>query len=147
MKLILTESVRDLGNIGEIVDVSNGYGRNYLMLTKKAVPATPGNLKMLQGKLKQQLALEAKTVEQASELAGMLEEVSLTAVVQVGEEDRMFGSVTQLHIADLLKEKGYDIDRRKIRIDEPIKALGIYTIPIALHAHVEANVKLWVVKE
>ena len=147
MKLILTESVRDLGNIGEIVDVSNGYGRNYLMLTKKAIPATPGNLKMLQGKLKRQLALEARTVEQASELAGTLEEVSLTAVVQVGEEDRMFGSVTQQYIADLLKEKGYDIDRRKIRIDEPIKALGIYTIPIALHARVEANVKLWVVKE
>ncbi len=147
MKLILTESVQNLGNIGEIVDVSNGYGRNYLMLTKKAVPATPANLKMLQGKLKQQLALEAKTMEQASELAKLLEEVSLTAVVQVGEEDRMFGSVTQQHIADLLKEKGYDIDRRKIHLDEPIKALGIYTVPIALHARVEAAVKLWVVKE
>ena len=147
MKLILTESVHNLGNIGEIVDVSNGYGRNYLMLTKKAIPATPGNMKMLQGKLKLQLALEAKTVEQTSELAKILEEVSLTAVVQVGEEDRMFGSVTQQHIADLLKEKGYEIDRRKIRIDEPVKALGIYTIPITLHARVEANVKLWVVKE
>ena len=147
MKLILTESVHNLGNIGEIVDVSNGYGRNYLMLTKKAIPATPGNMRMLQGKMKQQLALEAKTVEQTSELAKILEEVSLTAVVQVGEEDRMFGSVTQQHIADLLKEKGYEIDRRKIRIDEPVKALGIYTIPITLHARVEANVKLWVVKE
>ena len=147
MKLILTESVQNVGNIGEVVDVSNGYGRNYLVLTKKAVPATPGNLKMLQGKLKQQLALEAKTMEQASELAKLLEEVSLTAVVQVGEEDRMFGSVTQQHIADLLKEKGYDIDRRKIHLDEPIKALGIYTVPIALHARVEAAVKLWVVKE
>jgi len=147
VKLILTESVKNLGTIGEVVDVSNGYGRNFLMLTKKAVPATPGNLKMLQGKLKRQLAQEARTVEQATEFAGMLEEVSLTAVVQVGEEDRMFGSVTQQHIADLLKEKGYDIDRRKIHLDEPIKALGIYTIPIALHARVEAGVKLWVVKE
>ncbi len=147
MKLILTESVQNLGNIGEIVEVSNGYGRNYLMLSKKAVPATPGNLKMLQGKMKRQLAQEAKTQEQASVLSGILEEVSLTAVVQVGEEDRMFGAVTQQHIADLLKEKGYDIDRRKINMDEPIKALGIYTIPIALHAQVEANVKLWVVKE
>lgn len=147
MKLILTESVQNVGNIGEIVDVSDGYGRNYLMLGKKAVPATPGNLKMLQGKLKRQMALEARTMEQASELAKLLEEVSLTAVVQVGEEDRMFGSVTQQHIADLLKEKGYDIDRRKIQLDEPIKALGIYTVPIALHARVEAAVKLWVVKE
>ncbi len=147
MKLILTESVKDLGNIGEVVDVSNGYGRNYLMLSKKAVPATPANLKMLQGKLKRQLAQEAKTQDQASDLARILEEVSLTAVVQVGEDDRMFGSVTQQHIADLMKEKGYDIDRRKIHMDEPIKALGIYTIPIALHARVEANVKLWVVKE
>jgi large subunit ribosomal protein L9 len=147
VKLILTESVRNLGNIGEIVEVSNGYGRNFLMLSKKAVPATPGNMKMLQGKMKRQLAQEAKTQEQASELAGIMEEVSLTAVVQVGEEDRMFGSVTQQNIADLLKEKGYEIDRRKIILNEPIKALGIYTIPIALHAHVEANVKLWVVKE
>ena len=147
MKLILTESVQNLGNIGEVVDVSNGYGRNYLMLNKKAVPATPGNLKMLRGKLNQQIALENKNIEQATEFAGVLEEVSLTAVVQVGEEDRMFGSVTQQHIADLLKEKGYEIDRRKIHLDEPIKALGIYTIPIALHARVEANVKLWVVKE
>ena len=111
MKLILTESVQNLGNIGEIVDVSNGYGRNYLMLSKKAIPATPGNLKMLQGKLKRQLTLEARTKEQAAELAGILEEVSLTAVVQVGEDDRMFGSVTQQHVADLLKEKGYEIDR------------------------------------
>ncbi len=147
MKLILTESVQNVGNIGEVVEVSNGYGRNYLMLTKKAIPATAGNLKRLQGKLKRQLAQEAKTVEQASELAKILEGVSLTAIVQVGEEDRMFGSVTHQQIADLLKEKGYDIDRRKIQLDEPIKALGEYTVPIALHARVEAGVKLWVVKE
>tara|TARA_B100001750_G_C15338050_1_gene510803 strand:- start:238 stop:681 length:444 start_codon:yes stop_codon:yes gene_type:complete len=147
VKLILTESVRNVGDIGEVVDVSNGYGRNFLMLTKKAIPATPGNLKMLQSKMKSQLAQEAKTQEQAAELAKTLEEVSLTAVVKVGDEDQMFGSVTQQNISELLKEKGYDVDRRNIHIDEPIKALGIYTIPIALHAKVEVKVKLWVVKE
>lgn len=147
MKLILTESIFRLGDLGEIVNVSDGYGRNYLLPQRKAVPATEGNLKMLQGRMKQQQAQDVKDQERAQEMAKVLEEVSLTAVVQVGEEDRMFGSVTPQTIGELLKEKGHDIDRRKIILDDPIKALGIYTVPIQLHSKVQANVKLWVVKE
>ena len=102
---------------------------------------------MLQGQLKQQQSQDIKDQERAQQLVKVLEEVSLTSVVQVGEDDRMFGSVTQQNIRGLLKEKGHEIDRRKIVLDEPIKALGIYTVPIQLHANVQANVKLWVVKE
>jgi len=147
VKLILTESVENLGTIGEVVDVAAGYGRNCLMLGQKAIPATSGNMKMLENKMKNRLVLENKMKEDALELAKSLEDVSITASVQVGEEDRMFGSVTQQQISDLLKEKGYEVDRRKIDLDEPIKALGRYTIRIKLSSKVEAEVKLWVVKE
>lgn len=147
MKLILTESINRLGDTGEVVNVSDGYGRNYLLPTRKAVLATQSNLKMLQGQLKQQQTQDVKDQEHAQQQAKILEEVSLTSVVKVGEDDRMFGSVTQQNIGELLKEKGHDIDRRKIILDEPIKALGIYTVPIQLHGKVQANVKLWVVKE
>jgi large subunit ribosomal protein L9 len=147
VKLILTESIHHLGDVGEVVNVSNGFGRNYLLPTRKAVLATQGNLKNLQGRLKQQQTQDVKDQERAQQQVNVLEEVSLTAVVQVGEDNRMFGSVTSQAIGELLKEKGHDIDRRKIILDEPIKALGIYTVPIQLHAKVHANVKLWVVKE
>jgi large subunit ribosomal protein L9 len=147
VKLILTESINRLGDMGEVVNVSDGYGRNYLLPTRKAVMATQSNLKMLQGRLEQEQTQDVKDQERAQQQVKVLEEVSLTSVVQVGEDDRMFGSVTQQTIGELLKEKGHDVDRRKIILEEPIKALGIYTVPIQLHSNVQANVKLWVVKE
>lgn len=147
MKLILTETVDNLGEAGEVVKVTDGYGRNYLLPQRKAILATSGHLKMLQGRLKQQVAKDSKTQQDAVAFAGQLESVSFTAVVQVGEEDRMFGSVTAQAIGDLLQEKGFDVDRRKILLEEPIKALGIYTVPIQIHPKVTANVKVWVVKE
>ena len=147
MKLILTETINRLGEAGELVNVADGYGRNYLLPQRKAVMATEGNLKMLQGRLKRMEAQDVKAQEDAAKVAKELEAISCTAVVQVGEEDRMFGSVTALNISELLKEKGYEVDRRIINLDEPIKALGIYTVPVQLHPKVEANVKVWVVKE
>jgi large subunit ribosomal protein L9 len=147
VKLILTESIDRLGEAGEVVNVSDGYGRNFLLPARKAIPATGGNLKMLRQRLEQKQTKDTRVEQQAAELAKQLEEVSCTAVVQVGEDDRMFGSVTTQNIADLLKEKGFDLDRRRIILEEPIKALGIYTVPVQLHPRVRANVKLWVVKE
>lgn len=147
MKLILTESIIRVGDAGELVTVADGYGRNYLLPQRKAIMATPGNLKMLQGRLKRMEGHDLKLQEQASVLAKEMEAISCTAVVQVGDEDKMFGSVTAQNISDLLKEKGFDIDRRIIELDEPIKALGIYTVPVRLHANVAAEVKVWVVKE
>lgn len=147
MKLILTESIDRLGEAGQLVNVADGYGRNFLLPTRKALPATEGNLKMLQRRLTLQQAKDSRVQDQAASLAKELEGISCTAVVQVGEEDRMFGSVTAQNIADMLKEKGHTIDRRKILLDEPIKALGIYAIPIQLHPKVTAEIKVWVVKE
>ncbi|MBM3265052.1 MAG: 50S ribosomal protein L9 [candidate division Zixibacteria bacterium] len=147
MKLILTESIDRLGEAGEVVNVADGYGRNYLLPLRKAIPATGGNLRMLERRLSHREARDARTQHQAENFARKLEEISCTAVVQVGEEDRMFGSVTAQNISEMLKEKGYEIDRRKILLDEPIKALGIYTVPVQVHPKVRAGVKVWVVKE
>jgi large subunit ribosomal protein L9 len=122
MKVILKKDDAKLGESGEIVEVKNGFARNYLIPQGIAVEATPSNLKNI-------------------------EEISCTASVAVGEEDRVFGSVTSQTIAELLREKGFDVDRKKIFIEEPIKALGIYAIPIKLHPEVETKVRVWVVRE
>ena len=147
MKIILTETINRLGEAGEQVNVADGYGRNYLLPQQKAVMATEGNLKILQGRLNRMEAQDTKAQEDAAKIAKELENISCTAVVQVGEEDRMFGSVTAQNISELLKEKGFEVDRRIINLDEPIKELGIYPVPVQLHPKVEAKVKVWVVKE
>lgn len=147
MKIILTETINRLGEAGDMVNVADGYGRNYLLPQQKAIMATEGNLKMLQGRLNRMEAQDAKIQEDAAKVAKEMTDISCTAVVQVGEEDQMFGSVTAQNISELLKEKGFEVDRRIINLDEPIKALGIYTVPVQLHPKVEANVKVWVVKE
>jgi large subunit ribosomal protein L9 len=147
MKVILKQDVESLGKVGEIVDVKPGYARNYLIPKGMGLAATDKNIRRLQVEQQQSQLKMTKDRKNAEKLAEKLNEVSCTAMVTVGEEDKVFGSVTTQTIADLLKEKGFDIDRKKIVLDEPIKALGIYTIPIKLHAEVEAKIKLWVVKE
>ncbi len=147
MKVILRKDIEKLGNAGDIVTVKDGYARNYLLPRGLAVPATPGNLRAIEEE-KKLAELRANREKRAAEkLAEKLNSVSVTATVSVGEEDKIFGAVTTQMIADLLKEKGYDIDRRKIHLEEPIKALGIYDVPIKLHPEVEAKVKVWVVRE
>ncbi len=147
MKVILKQDVESLGKVGEIVDVKPGYARNYLIPKGMGLTATDKNIRRLQVEQQQSQLKMTKDRKNAEKLAEKLNEVSCTAMVTVGEEDKVFGSVTTQTIADLLKEKGFDIDRKKIVLDEPIKALGIYTIPIKLHTDVEAKIKLWVVKE
>ncbi|NOZ55250.1 MAG: 50S ribosomal protein L9 [Calditrichaeota bacterium] len=147
MKVILKQEVEKLGKPGDIVTVKDGYARNYLLPRGLAVPATPGNLRAIEEE-KKLAELRANREKRAAEkLAEKLNSVSVTATVSVGEEDKIFGAVTSQTIAELLKEKGYDIDRRKIHLEEPIKALGIYDVPIKLHPEVEAKVKVWVVRE
>lgn len=147
MKVILRQDYENLGKVGDIVKVKPGFARNYLLPNKIAYPALPNYVKMLEeeGRQKQQRLRKEKAG--AEELAARLEKVSLTISVSVGEEDRMFGAVTSQDIADGLKEQGHEVDRRKIVLDEPIKALGIYQVPIKVHPEVEAQVKVWVVKE
>ncbi|MEW6196461.1 MAG: 50S ribosomal protein L9 [Bacteroidota bacterium] len=147
MKVILRKNFDQLGKVGEIVNVKDGYARNYLIPRQIAYQATVGNIRALEEEKKQILKKEAKELESAQKLASELEKVSITIPVTVGEEDKIFGSVTNQMIADALKEKGHDIDKRKIEITEPIKSLGIYSVAIKLHPSVSAVVKTWVVRE
>ena len=147
MKVILKEEVDKLGESGELVDVSDGYARNYLIPRNLALEATKSNMatyKEIRSQRELSLSIEKRN---ADLLAKELDSISCTAMVAVGEQDRVFGSVTSQTIAELLKEKGFDIDRKKIMLDEPIKALGVYTVPIRLHTDIEGKLKVWVVKE
>ncbi|RMF68341.1 MAG: 50S ribosomal protein L9, partial [Calditrichaeota bacterium] len=137
----------NLGKVGDVVEVKNGFARNYLIPKKFALQATPRNLKVIEQQRKQKEIQASKEKRAAEELAEKLNTVSLTATVAVGEEDKVFGAVTSHNIADLLKTQGYEIDRRRIQLDEPIKALGVYEVPIKLHSEVTAKIKIWVVKE
>jgi large subunit ribosomal protein L9 len=147
MKVILRKNFDQLGKVGEIVNVKDGYARNFLIPRQIAYQATKGNILSLEEEKKQILKKEAKELDTAKNLAAELEKVSVTIPVTVGEEDKIFGTVTNQMIADSLKEKGFDIDRRKIEITEPIKALGIYNVAVKIHPLVSASVKIWVVRE
>ncbi len=147
MKIILREDVERLGERGEIITVKDGYARNYLIPQKLALLATSGNMKMFEEEKKQRDVRGNKTRRLADQLAKKLKSVSITAAVSVGEEDRVFGSVTAQTISNLLKDKGFDIDKKKILLEEPIKALGVYTVSLKLHQDVQGKVKVWVVKE
>lgn len=147
MKVILRKNFEQLGKVGDIVSVKDGYGRNYLIPRQIAYQATKGNILALEEEKKQIVKKEAKELDIAQKLAVEVEKVSITIPVKVGEEDKIFGTVTNQMISDSLKEKGYDIDKRKIEITEPIKSLGIYSVSIKLHPSVSATVKTWVVRE
>jgi len=147
LEVILREAVESLGERGDRINVARGFARNYLIPNKLAVAATAGNLRMLEEEEKLRSVRENKALRHSERLAERLKKVSVTAAVQVGEEDRLFGSVTSHDIEELLKAQGYEIDRRHILLDEPLKALGVYTVPIKLHKDVECAIKVWVVKK
>ena len=147
MKVILRKNYDQLGKIGDLVEVKDGYARNFLLPRQIAYIATKGNIRALEEEKQQLAKKEVKELEAAKETAVELENVSITIPVKVGEEDKIFGSVTSQMIADALKDKNYDIDKRKIDLEEPIKALGIYSVNIKLHNDVNAVVKTWVVRE
>ncbi len=147
MKVILLKDIETLGSAGEVVEVKNGYGRNFLIPRNEALVATTANMAQFKSRRKQQETLAERDRRAAEALAKKLETESITAQVKVGEEDRLFGSVTAQNIAELLDEKGYEIDRRAIHLEDPIRELGVYNIDVRLHPEVAAAVKLWVVKE
>ena len=147
MKVILLKDIEALGSAGEVVKVKNGYGRNFLIPRNEALVATTASMAQFESRRKQQETLAARDRRAAEALAKKLEAESITAQVKVGEEDRLFGSVTAQNIAELLDEKGYEIDRRTILLEDPIRELGVYNVEVRLHPEVAAAVKLWVVKE
>jgi len=147
MKIILKDDVEQLGKCGEVVNVKNGFARNYLIPHKLAIPATVGNLRSIGEVSTQKRLRDNKRLRDAEKLRNALEKISCTAEVQVGEEDRVFGSVTAAQIAELLEQQGFVVDRRDIQLDEPIKALGVYTVGVKLERDVIAKLKVWVVKK
>jgi large subunit ribosomal protein L9 len=147
MKVILRQNYEPLGAIGEVVEVKNGFARNFLLPRKIAYIAIGGNVKALEEEKKTVVKKNQNELSGAEILAAELEKISVTIPVQVGEEDKIFGTVTTQMITDALKEKNYDIDKRKIEIEEPIKSLGIYSVNVKLHPTVNTKIKVWVVRQ
>jgi len=147
MKVILRKDFEQLGKIGDLVEVKNGYARNFLLPRQIAYIATKGNIRALEEEKQQYAKKEIKQLQTAKALAEELAKVSITIPVKVGEEDKIFGSVTSQMIVDALKEKNYDIDKRQVILSEPIKALGIYEVNLKLHNEVSTIIKTWVVRE
>ncbi len=147
MDVILRKDHEKLGTVGEKVVVKDGYARNYLIPRGFAYVATEGALRALGEEKKQSERRTSKELKSTEKIAQELEKVSITIQMKVGEDEKLFGSVTSQMIADSLKEKGFEIDKRVIDLEEPIKALGIYTVNVKLHQSVIGKVKVWVVRE
>jgi len=147
MNVILRENVDNLGTIGDMVKVKPGYARNYLIPSKKAIEATVRNVKQLEHQKKMVQDRVYKNLKDAEVVSKRIEALSITLSQRVGENDRLFGSVTSMNIAAALQEEGLEIDKRQIQLEEQIKQLGVYTVPIKLHSEVTANLKVWVVEE
>ena len=146
MKIILKEDVKKLGSVGDLVTVKDGYGRNYLIPKKKAVLATKSALNEL-GLMKLRVAHQAElTVQEAKELAQKIESTSLTVSVKTGGNNKIFGTVTNIQIASALAEKGIQVDRKNIAIDNDVKLLGEYTATVNILGDLKPKAKFWVVK-
>jgi large subunit ribosomal protein L9 len=147
MQIILQEDVEKLGTRGQVVEVKEGFARNFLLPRKLALEATPGNMKRLEKMRAVFAKKEATEKESAQKLAELLAGVSLALTRKAGENDQLFGSVTSGDIEEALAQQGYNIDKRKILLKDPIKTIGEFEIPLKLHREVAANVKLAVKKE
>ena len=147
MEVILRETIDNLGRAGQVVKVAAGYARNYLLPRKLAYLATPGNLKVIEFERQSLLRKEAKQKDDADKLKSMLDPVEIVIRRKVGEQNALYGSVTNSDVAEELEKKGFQIEKRKIHMDDHIKAVGEYSIPIRLFKDVTANVKLKVEAE
>jgi large subunit ribosomal protein L9 len=147
MEVILREHVDNLGRRGEIVKVAAGYARNYLLPRKLALPATEGNKKHVERERRIMEAKEAQEKGQAEALAARLAALEVSIARRVGETEQLYGSVTAADIADYLKGKGFEIDRRKLILPEPIKTIGDHKVPLKLHREVTVPLTVKVVKE
>lgn len=147
MEIILTQDVDTLGTVGQVIRVNPGYARNYLFPKGLAMPSTPANKKKVEEQSRQDEIRVTRQVMELTKVAEKMKKVSLTAHVKVGEDDKVFGSVTSQTIAELLAEKGYTFDRRDILLEEPLKALGSYNVELKLGHGITSSVQVWVVRE
>jgi large subunit ribosomal protein L9 len=147
MQIILKQRLENLGQPGEVVTVKAGYARNYLIPQGFAYEATAANLKRIERERAQTQRKASEEVAAARQRAGQIEGTSVTFKARAGEEGKLFGSITSADIVEKLAEQGVEIDRRQIVLDEPIKALGVFSVPVRLHAEVRPEIKVWVIKE
>lgn len=147
MEVILYENVPNLGEVGDIVTVKDGYARNFLLPRKLAVTADPSNVKELEHQKRIAAVKQARMKSKAEDLAKKLASLSVTINKEAGDEDKIFGSVTTMDIANVLRQEGYTIDKRHIKLAEPIKKIGVYDVSVRLHPEVNGVVKVWVVKK
>jgi len=147
MDVILREDIDNLGSRGEVVKVAPGYARNFLLPKRLAVEATDSNRKIVEQERQAHLRKEAKLQGEAKDLGKLMEGISVTIKQKAGENDQLFGSVTSKDVADALAAKNFTIDRRKVQLDEPIKQLGEFKVPLRLHKEVTAEITVNVVRE
>ena len=147
MEVILKEDVPKLGSRGDVVKVAEGFGRNYLLPRRLAIQATSANKKVIEQMKAAALRRSAKEKAQAEELAKQFDGVSVSFTRRSGEHDQLFGSVTSSDIGEALSKKGFDVDRRKIQLHEPLKTLGEFTVPLKLHKDVTTHLKVLIEKE
>lgn len=147
MKVILRQNYENLGNIGEVVEVKDGYARNFLIPRSIAYRATPGALRAIESEKKRYDIQQSRLEAEARAQAERLESVSITIPMRVGEDERLFGSVTSVMIAEELSRQGHDVDRRTIQLQDPIRQLGMFDVPVKLHTNVTATLKVFVVNK
>lgn len=147
MKVILKEDIQDLGAMGDMVNVADGYGRNFLLPKKLAIPATKVNIKTVEHEKRLINKKKEKILSEVTDIKNNLEKAEINIAVKVGENDKIFGSITSMDIEDKLREIGFNIDRKSIMLDSPIKDLGIQTVKIKLHPEIIAEIKVDVVPE
>lgn len=147
MKAILIQNVSAIGQAGEVIEVKKGYFRNYLLPNKFAVEAKPKNIKALDHQKRLLAAKIAKGLTDAKKSHEKLDGFSLTISRKAGEQDKIFGSVTDIDIVNALKDQGFEVNRKQILLDDPIKMLGVYQVGVKLHKDVEAKLKVWIIKE
>jgi large subunit ribosomal protein L9 len=147
MEVILREHIENLGRRGDVVKVANGYARNYLLPRKMALAVTDANRRQIERERKIFDAREAEERQQAEALAGRLAQVEIEIARRVGENNTLYGSVTSADIAHALEAKGFEVDKRRIQLADPLKALGDVSVPIKIHREVTAQVKVTVVPE
>lgn len=147
MQVILREDVEKLGKIGDLVKVADGYARNYLVPMKKAIEATPKNVNAMEHARKMVSDRIRKMKKSAAAEAEQMKGLTVTIKAKVGEEGKLFGSVTSMDIADAVKAQGIELDKRKISLEEPLKRIGEYTVPVKLHADVHVDIKVNVIAE
>ena len=147
LELILLEDVEDLGKAGDKVNVAPGYARNYLIPKGLAEKVTPGALRQIEARRERIEAKRQAELEAAQAVAAKIAEAEITIPMQAGDDEQLFGSVTSHIIADALKEQGIEVEHRRVKLEEPIKELGLFNVDIKLHSDVTATAKIWVVKQ